>query len=1723
MFVQFKDSSSTIMTEDHHQQQEDNANNKNEGSSDLSITVELLEDEDEEHPKPKRESIPPRRPSRLPTATKSMSPLQRRPARKGSAAPPRLPPRKVDSGAMDRRGKMMKMARGFRSETNLKQFKASVLDDSNEDDDDDNDDDNEEEEEIFLRSSATHIFLQKSPRGILPVIPPFRQRERIRRQKSSSSSEGLERMAALVSCGGGTNTKEGDDATCSHVPTQLPPRRSSSSRAPIKRSKSNISEYYQVRNSMMQDHQQDEREQQDDAARQEQQVDDKITLQKDKELRVPRKKMKKEPLPSTALHAPPRRTTKGASNDEGKRQQEKKDTVPRKPTHDLSSSKKDRDATFYKLGLRSLHLDTETMNLERPPNEDSINLLDGTQQEEGNTRLDGSATGDSMHLHFSREKLDKSQSVEEEKDEQEEESLHLSNYDLAPQTEGVVTAAQGDQQDRHESNNKALIYKEGLRSLHLSAKDLPKASSSVSKVGKAMMSAISGSMFGHFMKTEPKTKQQQQQQLSIAERIKARAEKNFSRQMPGRSKSLSEQIVRATPNRERIKSSGSDIRRRATPGSSKSSAGDELLRQIPKPTFSRTKQMKIRRCNTTPPGFMARMSSSYSSFEAIIRKAPKRSLSSAAALGGMVQTLQKKRSKGKGSDSATKIKKLSVNPKEEERSNSYKQRQRNDRSKRRAPIKRSNTWVKEDAQTRKSSGDQKKLNPKAKSKRPILRRTSSDSGQYFRDESEMFLRPSDRESDKQKIIKMRKMKTRADTQNKTLASNSLSAEFADIAQKYKLLARTLPRSNSAKRSVTSPKQSKREFLKKSHSGYISSKEMASAKKDLKPLPPMRFPQQKESGNVLPKQVPPATSITSAEPKPEQVPNSGVDTRSSLERAESALDKADKALGRFEENHPHFLDPSPQVHKDFETSRTKIESKKDDQPTRTPLRYTPPEPAALLPDLVLPDDPDDQADDIAIVTEDIEFSFPKLPELLPEPTLSEHVALCKDDKEEKNQVAIPKSSKASALTYAAPKPPALLPDPSFSEDDASMPDVDESLILKSWHFKPPEPPALLQEPTLSDHELLKVKEMAQDAKEAIRMPLTYSMPEPPQLLPDSTFLDEYQDLITDETAEVSSNTMTWEFSAPKPPSLLPEPTLPEIGVRDQEESFELDETAVDVPGSDWNVSTPENPNLLPEPSLPSEDDECPHSSDVISGNDEQRSNPLSRSALSWKFSAPEAPQLLPEPNIPNEEDIIDEDPSLYVVEDIKSWSFSAPEIPILLPEPTLPDEEEYDDDAEERQQLLRRFSHWDVVAASCDGDTDSSDDYDSSSGDSTTTSSSNSSSSEDEHETDEDVLMDLRRDFSTRCASMNDVMLRKNKSDLAVKNDDSSEPSESSENKDLMRDESIQIDDIRRGSLHMDDLALHSSAEHTEASMNISGNHYSMSILEKEEASGVLPAFSNVKIPASKPSFHASCSALDFVQFAPKNFVQQSQDRFEDHYELGQLLGEGEFGSVYLGYKKQGGDLGEERAIKIIDKNRMSKGDYDHVINEFNLLKGLTHPNLLTLYSFYEDQKSCYIVTDICKGGELWDEIDARGNFDEETAASFMTHLLSAVSYLQSHKICHRDINLENILLEEAKDLSDMKIIDFGLATKYEDGVKLTDLAGRFASVSLCTVYCIRFRFNSLLSCLLFQEKFITSLRRCCIKNTRDPSMMSGVVASCVIFCCQGMHHLKATPTLKFGR
>lgn len=201
------------------------------------------------------------------------------------------------------------------------------------------------------------------------------------------------------------------------------------------------------------------------------------------------------------------------------------------------------------------------------------------------------------------------------------------------------------------------------------------------------------------------------------------------------------------------------------------------------------------------------------------------------------------------------------------------------------------------------------------------------------------------------------------------------------------------------------------------------------------------------------------------------------------------------------------------------------------------------------------------------------------------------------------------------------------------------------------------------------------------------------------------------------------------------------------------------------------------------------------------------------------------------------------------------------------------------------------------------------------------------------------------------------------------------------------------------------------------------------------------------------------------KFRAQDFVRHRREHesIHNHYTIGKLLGEGQFGEVYVGTVKGGeeGNRGDLRAIKKIHKCLMDKGDHEEVFNEFTLLKQMDHPNILKMYEILEDKEDYWIVTELCSGGELLDELEANGPLTEAGTALVLRQVLSSIHYCHTQKkVAHRDLKLENILLEEgSKDIKTkdgdnqsynpmiVKVIDFGLAVQFEDDQVLTSPVG----------------------------------------------------------------------------
>mmetsp|Transcript_96330 Transcript_96330/g.132515 ORF Transcript_96330/g.132515 Transcript_96330/m.132515 type:complete len:232 (+) Transcript_96330:265-960(+) len=121
------------------------------------------------------------------------------------------------------------------------------------------------------------------------------------------------------------------------------------------------------------------------------------------------------------------------------------------------------------------------------------------------------------------------------------------------------------------------------------------------------------------------------------------------------------------------------------------------------------------------------------------------------------------------------------------------------------------------------------------------------------------------------------------------------------------------------------------------------------------------------------------------------------------------------------------------------------------------------------------------------------------------------------------------------------------------------------------------------------------------------------------------------------------------------------------------------------------------------------------------------------------------------------------------------------------------------------------------------------------------------------------------------------------------------------------------------------------------------------------------------------------------------------------------------------------------AVKAMQKGKIT--DYESFKNEINILMQLDHPNIIKLHETWETDRICFLVTELCEGGELFFHITKKKHLTEQQAAMIMRQSFYALCYLHNNKICHRDIKPENFLLYKENDDSFIKLIDFGLAKR----------------------------------------------------------------------------------------
>jgi len=143
------------------------------------------------------------------------------------------------------------------------------------------------------------------------------------------------------------------------------------------------------------------------------------------------------------------------------------------------------------------------------------------------------------------------------------------------------------------------------------------------------------------------------------------------------------------------------------------------------------------------------------------------------------------------------------------------------------------------------------------------------------------------------------------------------------------------------------------------------------------------------------------------------------------------------------------------------------------------------------------------------------------------------------------------------------------------------------------------------------------------------------------------------------------------------------------------------------------------------------------------------------------------------------------------------------------------------------------------------------------------------------------------------------------------------------------------------------------------------------------------------------------------------------------------------------------------AMKMIHLQRIQKGFYDELRNEIEILRRLDHPNIVKIYEIYDLENQIYVIMELCSGGDLW----SRCPCNEKRASKIIASLTSAVSHMHKMGFCHRDIKMENIMLENRSADAQIKLIDFGLSTKFQRDERLTDDVGTIYTMAPEVLHC----------------------------------------------------------------
>ncbi|XP_054720184.1 probable serine/threonine-protein kinase nek3 [Uloborus diversus] len=169
---------------------------------------------------------------------------------------------------------------------------------------------------------------------------------------------------------------------------------------------------------------------------------------------------------------------------------------------------------------------------------------------------------------------------------------------------------------------------------------------------------------------------------------------------------------------------------------------------------------------------------------------------------------------------------------------------------------------------------------------------------------------------------------------------------------------------------------------------------------------------------------------------------------------------------------------------------------------------------------------------------------------------------------------------------------------------------------------------------------------------------------------------------------------------------------------------------------------------------------------------------------------------------------------------------------------------------------------------------------------------------------------------------------------------------------------------------------------------------------------------------------------DLVSSPLKN---DKKHRLKQRFDVMRKLGQGTYGKVQLAINRE---TGQEVAVKTIKKAKVeTEKDLVRIRREIQIMSSIQHPHIIHIYEVFENKDKIVLVMQYARGGELFNYLMEKKVLSDLEARRIFRQIAAAIYYCHKNKICHRDLKLENVLLDEK---GNAKIVDFGLSNVFDE-------------------------------------------------------------------------------------